>query len=167
GSHFPPKESALERMDAFNGDKAGKPEERHHGLTHPLTGRGLPAQYSFDMLPRKIVSPGLMVGGLPLRLGHSLVSGRDMLQIILVEIRVHPDPAQGEIAVIFASWKRGEKEKFQKVDRELFFDDLDIARDGFRGIRGEAQYVSHVGLAAGRFLPRLQHAPVFPDLILP
>ena len=68
--------------------------------------------------------------------------------------------------MVLASWKRSEKEKLEEVDRELFFDDLDIARDGLWCIGGEAQYVSHVGLATGRFLPRLQHAPVFPDLVL-
>jgi len=68
--------------------------------------------------------------------------------------------------MILGARQRRQIEEFQKIDRQLALDHVDVAHDRLDGVVGEAEHIAGIGEHADP-LPGLQHVPVFGDLALP
>src|ERR1700756_2019727 len=92
--------------------------------------------------------------------------GADMLDIVLVEVRLHRDALLPENLMILRArqWRRAEE--LDDVERQFLLNDRDVAPDGLRRIRREAEDVSGKRENALRF-PGEQHSSVFGDPVLP
>ena len=117
------------------------------------------------MLGRVIRLPGRVIGLLPFRIRHLWVVRHAVAQIVFVEVGVHPDPLLQLHLVVLGSRQRRQKEKFEQVERQFAFDDLDVAQDRPLRVAWEAEDVAGAGDGAG-VSPLLQHGAIFGDLVL-
>jgi hypothetical protein len=67
------------------------------------------------------------------------MSGTGVLEIVAVHLRVHRDSTGIQVLMILRARKRREAEEFEDIDRQLLFDDLDIARDRHWCVGREAE----------------------------
>ena len=91
--------------------------------------------------------------------------GAGVVEVVLVQVGVHPDPLLEELLVVLGAGQRREEEELQEVDRQLLLDHLDVAADALRRVVREAEDVARIGDDAD-VLPRQQHLAVFGDLVL-
>src|ERR1700737_2105575 len=68
--------------------------------------------------------------------------------------------------MVLGAWERRQHEEVQKVDRQFFRDNPDVARDALRGVAGKSEDIAGIGNCAV-IAPRLQHFAIFSDLVLP
>ena len=158
--------AALEGVHTFEGDHQVKPQdrrERRGGPAQPVGGD--PAEDGADVIGRVIGLPGVAVGVFPFRIRHLRMATDAMIEIVFVEIGIHPRALLQQHLVILGAGQRREEEEFENIDRQFPLDDLDVAQDRFLGVAGEAQNVAGVGDGAV-LAPLLQHVAVFGDLVL-
>ncbi len=118
------------------------------------------------MLGRVIGMPGLAIGCLPFGIAHARVMGNAVIEIVFVEIGIHPHLLAEQRLVILGAGQRRQKEELEEIDRQFALDDFDIAQDRFLGIVRKAENIAGIGGAA-MVAPFLQHQAVFGDLVLP
>ena len=106
-----------------------------------------------------------MVGLLPFRRAHLRMRDGDVLEVVFVEVGVHPDALVEERLVVLRAGQRRQHGEFEHIDRQLALDDLHVALDGGRRVAGQAHDEAGIGDDAG-FLPGLEHFPVFGDAVL-
>jgi hypothetical protein len=68
--------------------------------------------------------------------------------------------------MILRAWQRRQAEDLDDVERQLLLNDRDVAPDGLRRIRREAEDISGKRENTLRF-PGQQHSPIFGDPVLP
>ena len=119
-----------------------------------------------DMLGRVEGIPGGLISLLPLPIRHLGVVGDAVVEVIFVEVTIHPDALLQKHLVVFGAGKRREEEKFEEVERQLALDDLDVVKDRFLRIGRKAEDVARIGDGAV-VAPFLQHLAIFGDLVLP
>ena len=90
---------------------------------------------------------------------------RDGLEVVFVEIGVHPDALLPLGLVIFRAGQGCQDEQLENVERQFLLDDLHVAQDGFARVAGETQNVAGVGQRADA-VPRLEHCAILRDAIL-
>ena len=118
------------------------------------------------MLGRVECLPGRTIGILPFRIRHLGMMCHAVVEVVLVHIGVHPDVLFPESLVVFRARQRREEEQFEDVERQLAFDDFDVAQDRCLAVAREADDVTGAGDCAV-IAPFLQHLPVVGDLVLP
>ena len=60
-----------------------------------------------------------------------------MVEIVFVEIGIHPDPFLEQGLVVLGAGQRREEEELENVERQLALDDLDVAQDRFLRVAGK------------------------------
>src|SRR6202162_829841 len=93
------------------------------------------------------------------------MGGANVFDIVSVEVRVHSDAVHPKRLVILRAGQWRQTEKLEKVDRQFFLDDRDIALDRLRCVRWKAKYIPRDGQNS-LFLPGKQHLSIFGDLVL-
>ena len=88
-----------------------------------------------------------------------------MVEVVFVEIGIHPRALRPEHLVILGTRQRGQEEKFENIERQFALDDLDIAENRFLGVAREADDVAGIGDGAV-IAPLLQHVAIFGDAVL-
>ena len=71
--------------------------------------------------------------------------GDPVVEVVFVEVGVHPNPFLAKNLVILRSRQWREQKKFQNVERQLPLDDLDVAQNRFLGVAGKTEDVARVG----------------------
>jgi hypothetical protein len=94
------------------------------------------------------------------------VSRDHVLELVFVHVRIHPDILLVQDLVILGAWQRRQHEKFERVERQLFLDDLEVVADRLGRVVLEAEDVAGEGHDADP-LPLEQHLAVLGDLVLP
>ena len=158
--------AAFQRMDAL-----GLEHDLEHG--HELRGLGriaaldgaMAARHRLDVLGRVVGLPGVLVGLVVLVIAHLRVMHDAMMDVVFVEVGVHPHALLPERLVVFRTRQRRQHEQLEDVERQLLLDDLHVAQDRFARVAGEAEDVARPGRDAG-LVPGLQHLAVFGDLVL-
>src|ERR1700722_14080508 len=89
-----------------------------------------------------------------------------MVEVVFVDVGVHPDALLQQSLVVLRAWQRREEEELENIEGQLALDDLDIPQDRFLCIRGEAEDVAGERERA-MGAPLLQHDAIFGDLVLP
>src|SRR4029077_4024357 len=123
-------------------------------------------EHRLDMLVGIVVFPGIAIDLLPLLSRHSRMAGADMLKIVLVHVGIHRNPFEIKVLVVLGAGQGGQAKELEDVERQLLFDDVDVASDRLRRIGRKTKNVA----CPGHHLvppPLLQHDPIFPDLVLP
>ena len=110
-------------------------------------------------LPRRAVSL------LPFGVGHFRVMRHAVIEVVFVDVGVHPDPFLQQTLMILGARKRRQKEELENVERQFALDDLDVAQDRFLRVGRKAEDVAGVGQGAVG-APLLQHHAIFGDLVL-
>src|ERR1019366_1173272 len=123
------------------------------------------AQNRPQMLWRIIDVPGGAIGLVPFLVCHFGVMRHPVVEIVFVDIGVHPPPLLGLDLVIFGAWQGRQEKEFENIERQFALYDFDIPDDRFLGVAGEAQYVAGKRNDA-LFPPFLQHDSVVGDLVL-
>src|SRR5258708_20760530 len=93
------------------------------------------------------------------------MGGANVFDMVSVEVRVHSNAVHPERLVILRAGQRRQTEELEKVDRQFFLDDRDIALDRLRCVRWKAQNIPRDGQSA-LFLPGKQHLSILGDLVL-
>ena len=91
--------------------------------------------------------------------------GHDVVEIILVEVGVHPQTFLSEALVVLRAGQGCEDEELQEIDRQLPLDHPDVALDALGRVIGKSEDVAAVRKHA-HVLPRQQHGAVLGDLVL-
>ena len=152
-------------------DALGLEHDLEHGhelrdLGRVAAGDGaVAARHRLDVLGRVVGLPGFLVDLVELRIAHLRVMHAAMMDVVLVEVRIHPDALLPQRLVILGAGQRRQDEQLEDVERQLLLDDLHVAQDRFARVAGEAQDVARPGRGARR-VPGLQHLAVFGDLVL-
>ena len=89
-----------------------------------------------------------------------------MLELVFVHVGVHPDTLLVQDLVVLGARQRRQHEEFERVERQLFLDDLEVVADRLRRVVREAEDVAGEGHDADP-LPFEQHLAVLGDLVLP
>ena len=91
--------------------------------------------------------------------------GDAMVEIVFVEIGIHPRAVLQQDLVVLRAGQRSQEEELEEVERQLALDDFDVAEDRFLGVARKAQDVAGIG---GRAVlaPLLQHVAILGDLVL-
>ena len=108
------------------------------------------------MLVGVVPAPHVLIGLLPFLAAHARVLDRDRLEVVLVEVGVHPDALLVQLLVVFRARQRRQHGEFEQVDRQLPLDDLDVALDRLRRVARQAHDEARIGDDAG-LLPGLEH----------
>src|ERR1700730_13898848 len=136
------EDATLQRMDMF---ESVRRRERKQVLCQIANwnARGYCAsQQGLHVLRGIIEQPGLVIDLLPLLVAHSGMGSADVFDVIFVEVRVHCDAVLPEHLMILRSGKRRQAEELEKVDRQFVLDDRDVAPDGLRRVRWQAQDIT-------------------------
>ena len=88
-----------------------------------------------------------------------------VLDVVFVEVGVHPDASVVEGLVVLRARQRGQHGEFENVDRKLALDDLHVALDRRGRVARQAHDEAGIGNDAG-LLPGLEHFSVFGDAVL-
>src|SRR5688572_18391649 len=86
GSNLSAKESALQRMNAFDVDTPFEPHYKEHRLTWTCAGRDRPSQNRVDMRVGVVGLPCGPVSCSPLVPRHYRVGGDVVIEVILVQV---------------------------------------------------------------------------------
>ena len=155
----------LQRVQPFDRHGVLEPEQHGHQRADVDPAGIGAAQNRLQMVGGVEDFPGRLIGPLPLFLGHLLVSGDDVLQLVLIHVRVHPDALGGQRLVVLGAGQGRQDEELQHVERQFLLDDLQVLLDRFRRVVREAENVAREGHDADA-LPFEQHLPVLGDLVL-
>jgi hypothetical protein len=93
------------------------------------------------------------------------VAAGDVMEVVFVEIGVHPGAGPEQLLVVLRSRQRRQIVDLEDVDRQFSLDDVEIAEDRLRGVVRKSGDVAGVDHDAG-LLPFQQHLAVFGDLVL-
>src|SRR3954468_20211878 len=85
------QDPALQRMHTLETDSSGKINECLDEAVDRHSGCHRPAQQGLHVLWRIVERPCLMIDRLPLLPAHSRMCGADMLDVVIVEVRIHRD----------------------------------------------------------------------------
>ena len=109
--------------------------------------------------------PSRPVSLLPFGVRHLAVMRDTVVEVVLVDVRVHPHPLLQQGPMVLGSGQGREEEELQNVERQFVLDDLDVAQDRCFRVGWEAEDVAGIGHGAVG-APLLQHGAVFGDLVL-
>jgi hypothetical protein len=65
--------------------------------------------------------------------------GADVVEVILVHVGIERGARANQLEVIFGARQRRKIEKFEQVDRQLAFDDVNVVQDGVDRVVGKVQ----------------------------
>jgi len=71
--------------------------------------------------------PRLVIGTVPVRAGHHRMMRHPIIEVVFVEVGVHPDALLPEDFVVLGAGERRQYEQLEHVERQLALDDLDVA----------------------------------------
>ncbi len=165
-TEFQPEGAAFERMDALMVDHQFEPEHGAQDLLRPpVLDRRRALEDRADMVERIKGVPCSSVGVLPFLVAHLRMMRDAVVEVVFVDVGVHPDALGEHLLVVFRARQRREEEELENVERQFALDDLDVAQDRLLRVGGEAENVAGEGDGAVR-APFLQHHPIFGDLVL-
>ena len=118
-----------------------------------------------DVLGRVVGLPGVAIGLLVFGVAHLGVMDDAVMQVVLVEVGVHPHALLPQRLVVLGAGQRRQHEQLEDVERQLLLDDLHVAQDRLARVAGESQDVARPGRGPAG-VPGLQHLAVFGDLVL-
>ena len=161
-----PERAALERMNAFMVDHQLEPHDRAQDLFRPpVADCGRASENRADVIRGVEGVPGGSVGLLPLLVRHFGMVRDPVVEVVLVDVGVHPYPLLQQGLMVLRAGQGGEKKELQDIERQLALNDVNVAQDRVFGVGGEAEDVAREGDRSVR-APLLQHLTVFGDLVL-
>src|SRR5262249_34736559 len=164
-SKLQPYEPAFKWVNLLDADAPFKPRDEQHGLAGTGPGDECTSQYRLDVLRSVVGLPRCAVSLFPILFAHSRVSGHGVIEIILVQVRVHRYSGDVEIAMVLGSRQRSEIKEFEKINRQLSLNNSNVMKNRFRGVARKAENVAAIGHYA-RALPFQKHLAILGALIL-
>ena len=122
-------------MDVLEIDAALEPRDQEQRVAGVCSHRGDAAQHRLDVLGRVVALPRQPVGALPLRMRHERMRGGDMIEVVLVHVRIDRRAGAVELEVVLRAGQRREIEELEQIDRQLALDDLDVVQDRLHACR--------------------------------
>jgi len=110
--------------------------------------------------------PCLTIGTVPVRVGHDRMTRHPVVEVVFVEVGVHPGALLPQDLMVLGTGQRRQHEQLEHVERQFPLDDIDIAENGLLCVAGKSDDVAGTGDGSVP-MPLLQHCAVFGDLVLP
>src|SRR6202453_2744023 len=159
--------AAFEGVDALVVDHQLEPEHGAQDLFRAtVLDRRCPLEDGANMVKRVKRAPRGSVGVLPFLVAHFRMMRDAVVEVVFVDVGVHPDPLGEHLLVILRPRQWREEEELENIKRQFALDDLDVAQDRLFRVGWEAEDVAGESDGAVR-APFLQHHPIFGDLVLP
>ena len=118
-----------------------------------------------DVIERIEAVPDLGVDLVPFLVRHLLVMRDAVVQVVFVEVRIHPLAGAVHALVVLAARQRRQVGEIDQVDRQLALHHLDVAQDRFPRVVREADDVAG-GDDDRVLLPGEEHLAVFEQPVL-
>src|SRR3984957_8742269 len=127
---FQAEGAAFERMHTLMVDHQFEPEHGAEDLLRPpvLDRRGA-LENRADMVERIKRVPRSAIRVLPLLIAHFWMMRDAMVEVVFVDVGVHPDALSEHLLVVFRSRQRREEEELENVEGQFALDDVDVAQD--------------------------------------
>ena len=127
---FEAHDAAFQRMNALDVvDRLEFHHVVHDGFRAAALECCMAARHGLDVFVGIVALPSRVIGLFPLLIAHLRMMGDAVVQVVFVEIAVHPLAAAKRIAMVLGTGQRRQEKQLQEIHWQFLLDDLDIAEN--------------------------------------